>query len=113
MRPRTPSSADWSGAGGGGRRRGEGRLCGDPPDEPREVDGRRQVVPVAAEMHPGEDDLLEPDRSEALDLREDRARRKAPARPARHRDDAEGAEEVAPLLHFQERPRLAVEAPRS
>src|ERR1051326_4586817 len=62
-------------------------------------------------MDAGEHDLLEAGRGETLDLRKDRAWRQAPARPTRHRDDAEGTEEIAALLHLQEGPRLALEAP--
>src|SRR5262245_21555956 len=63
-------------------------------------------------MDAREHDLLEPRRAERIDLREDLAGREAPTRPPRHRDDAERAEEVAPLLDLEKRTRLSRERAR-
>ena len=89
------------------------RLLGDRGHEPGEVDGRVEVVSVATEVHAGEDDLLEALRGERRHFGQHHARRQAPAGPARHRHDAERAEEVAALLHLQERARLPREAARA
>jgi len=86
-------------------------LLDECADEPREVDRRLEIPTVAAEVHARQHDLLEAPGGERLHLGQHLARREAPARPARHRDDAEGAEEVAALLHLQEGPRLLAEGP--
>ena len=88
-------------------------LLGDRGHQPGKVDPRLQVLAVAAEVHARQDDLLEALLGQRLDLGEHGARRKAAARAARHRHDAEGAEEVAALLHLQESARLPVEAARA
>src|SRR5262249_27586447 len=89
-----------------------GAALDDRPDQPDEIDGRAQGVAPAAEMDAREHDLLEPRRAERVDLPEDLAGREAPTRPARHRDDAERAEEVAPLLDLEKGTRLSRERAR-
>jgi hypothetical protein len=81
--------------------------------QPDEVDARREVLSIAAEMDAGEDDLLEPLGREAFHLVENLARRQAPALSRGHRDDAEGAEEIAALLHLEERAGLIRERARA
>ena len=71
------------------------------------VERRRQVLPVAAEVDAGQHHLAEAARRQPLELGEDAARLDAAAAAARERHDAEGAEEIAALLHLEEGARLA------
>src|SRR5512140_4000978 len=61
-------------------------------------------------MHAREHHLLEAALAQHFQLRQYVTRRHAPAATARHRHDAEGAEQVAPLLDLQEGARLPREA---
>jgi hypothetical protein len=81
-------------------------------EQPDEIDPGLEVVPPPPEVHAGEDHLAEAAGRERLELGEDRPRREAATSPPGHRHDAERAEEIAPLLHLEERPRLAIERAR-
>ena len=85
-------------------------LLDERVQQPDQIDARVEVVPPPAEVHAGEHDLVEATRRERIQLGEDGPGRQAAARPAGQGNDAEGAEQVAPLLHLQEGARLPVEA---
>jgi hypothetical protein len=77
----------------------------------REVQTRRQITAIAAEMNPGEHDLLIAALGERTDLAHDCFRSDAARKPARRRDDAVRAGVIASFLNLQERARVAGQSP--
>ena len=88
------------------------RLVQDPPDEPGEGQGTRDMRPagaalrpapvVGADVDPGQHDLAVARGERAVDVGQDHLGRQAPLRPPGPRDDAVGAVEGAAVLDLDE-----------
>ncbi len=85
---------------------------GDHLEQMGQLNRWREILAVAAEMHPGENDFLEAARMKIVQRRHHAARIDAARSAARKRDDTESAELIASFLQFQERASMAVERDR-